>query len=86
MMPTATARAGFTRCGARTRDHRRKAKLLLLLLVLQTSAAITTVAVVWAQARKNYCASDLGGGYTYHVEGHTSRLRSKQALTSTVSQ
>ena len=32
-------------------------------------------------AYKN-CASG-GGGYTYHVEGHT---RSKQALTSTVSQ
>ena len=29
----ATARAGFTCCGARTRDHRREATLLLLLLV-----------------------------------------------------
>ena len=27
-----------------------------------------------------------GWRYAYHVEGHTSRLRSKQALTSTVSQ
>ena len=40
-MPTATARAGFTR------DHRREATLLLL-LVLQSGAA---VAVVWAHAR-----------------------------------
>ena len=40
-------------------------------------------------AHKN-CASDLWveGTHTYHVEGHTKqpRLRSKQALTSTVSQ
>ena len=40
-------------------------------------------------AHKN-CASDLWveGIHTYHVEGHTKqpRLRSKQALTSTVSQ
>ena len=42
--PTATARAGFTRGGARTRDHRREATLLLL-LVLQSDAA---AAVVWA--------------------------------------
>ena len=57
------------------------AKLLLLLLVLQCGAA---VAVVWAHARtQELCLGPLGGGYTYHVEGHT---RSKQALTSTVSQ
>ena len=47
ILPTATARVGFTRCGARTRDHRREATLLLL-LVLQSGAA---VAVVWAHAR-----------------------------------
>ena len=47
ILPTATARAGFTRCGARTRDHRREATLLLLLM-LQSGAA---VAVVWAHAR-----------------------------------
>ena len=47
ILPTATARAGFTRCGARTRDHRREATLLLL-LVLQSDAA---AAVVWAHAR-----------------------------------
>ena len=57
------------------------AKLLLLLLVLQCGAA---VAVVWAHARtQELCLGPLGGGYKYHVEGHT---RSKQALTSTVSQ
>ena len=38
-MPTATATAGFTRCGARTPDHRREATLLLL-LVLQSGAAV----------------------------------------------
>ena len=37
----------YTRCGARTPDHRREATLLLL-LVLQSGAA---VAVVWAHAR-----------------------------------
>ena len=37
----------LTRCGARTRDHRREATLLLL-VVLQSGAA---VAVVWAHAR-----------------------------------
>ena len=36
-----------TRCGARTRDHRREATLQLL-LVLQSGGA---VAVVWAHAR-----------------------------------
>ena len=79
-----TARAGFTRCGARTRDHRREATLLLL-LVLQSGAA---VAVVWAHARTHELRLwPLGGGHTYHVEGHTTnRLRNKQALTSTVSQ
>ena len=46
-MPTATARAGFTRYGAKTRDHRREATLLLL-LVSHSGAA---VAVVWAHAR-----------------------------------
>ena len=48
ILPTATARAGFTRCSARTRDHRREATLLLLLLLLQSGAA---VAVVWAHTR-----------------------------------
>ena len=47
ILPIKTARVGFTRCGARTRDHRREATLLLL-LVLQSGAA---VAVVWAHAR-----------------------------------
>ena len=47
ILPTATARAGLTRCGARTRDHRREATLLLL-LVLESGAA---VAVVWEHAR-----------------------------------
>ena len=47
ILPTATATAGFTRCGARTRDHRREATLLLL-LVLQSGAAVP---VVWAHAR-----------------------------------
>ena len=57
---------------------------MLLMLVLQSGAAF---AVVWAHARtQELCFRPLGGGYTYHVEGHTSRLRSKQALTSTVSQ
>ena len=89
ILPTATARAGFTRCGARTRDHRREATLLLLLLllVLQTNAAVRTVAVVWAYARKN-CASDLWveGIHTRRGTHQASRLRSEQALTSTVSQ
>jgi len=49
ILPTATARAGFTRCGARTREHRREATLLLLLLLLLQSSA--DVAVVWAHAR-----------------------------------
>ena len=84
IMPTATARAGFTPCGARTCDHQREATLLLLLVVLQS---VAVVAVVWAYARtKQLCLWLLGGGYTNHVEWHNSRLHSKQALTSTVSQ
>ena len=79
-MPTATARAGFTRCGARTRDQRREATLLLLLVLLWFGHT---------HAHKN-CTSELWveGIHTYHVEGHTKqpRLRSKQALTCTVSQ
>ena len=60
ILPTATPRAGFTRCGARTRDHRREATLLLLLL--QSGA---TVAVVWAHARtQELCLWPMGGGYT----------------------
>ena len=36
ILPTATARAGFTRCGAGTPDHQREAirRLLLVLLLL----------------------------------------------------
>ena len=85
-MPTATARPGFARFGAKTRDHRREAPLLLL-LVLQSGAA---VAVVWADAQHKNCTSDLWvqGIHTCHVEVQNKqpRLRSKQALTSTVSQ
>ena len=46
-MPTATARPGFARFGAKTRDHGREAPLPVL-MVLQSGAA---VAVVWAHAR-----------------------------------
>ena len=42
ILPTARARAGFTRCGARTRDRRREATLLLL-LALQSGAAVAVV-------------------------------------------
>ena len=45
--PTATARAGLTRCGAKTRDQRREGTLLLLLMFLSGAA----VAVMWAHAR-----------------------------------
>ena len=41
-MLTATARALYTRCGARTRDRRREAALLLLVM-LQSGAAVAVV-------------------------------------------
>ena len=87
-MPTTTARyfkQQGTRCGASTRDHRREATLLLLLL---HSPVLRLLWFGHTHAHKNCYASDLWveGIHTYHVEEHTKqpRLRSKQALTSTV--
>ena len=80
VLPTATARAGLTRCDARTRGHRPEATLLLL-VVLQFGV----VAVFWAHARtQKLCLWPLCRGYIYHrVEGHTKQA-AQQALTSTV--
>ena len=89
---TATARAGFTLCVARTRDHRREATLPMLVVVFFCWCCSPVLLLLWfghTYAHKN-CASDLWveGIHTHHVEGRTKqpRLRSKQALTSTVSQ
>ena len=66
--------------------NRREASLLLLL------CCSPVLLLLWfghTHAHKN-CASELWveGVHTYHVEGHTKqpRMRSKQALTSAVSQ
>ena len=45
-----------------------------------------TAATAGVAVRCCCCLWPLGGGYTNLVEGHTSRLRSKQALAPTVSQ
>ena len=76
-------RGVYTLCGAGTRNQRREATLLLV-VVLQSGAA---VAVVWAHSRIENCASDLlVEGIHAKSKDAPSRLRSKQALTSTVSQ
>ena len=81
MLPTATAGAGFTRCGARNRDNRREATLLLLVVVLSGADV-----AVWAHARTQNCSFDLWVEGIHITSRDTpTRLRSNQPLTSTVS-
>ena len=72
-MPTATARAGFARWGARTPDHRREATLLLL-LVLQSGAAIAVV----LGARTNTRTAPLISGWRVYVPRRVTHQQAAQ--------
>ena len=78
---------GFTRCGARTRDHRREAPLLLL-LVFAAGVAVRCCCCCGLGTRTHTRTVPLTSGWRVYIprRRRPSRLRSKQALTSTVSQ